>query len=141
MATPSRERAESRPGLTPRAVVLAVVAVGVAVSIALPVRELVAQRSQIASLQSQNAHEVSRLGELQALEAKWSNPYFVKQQARSRLFWVMPGEQAFTVIGKSGQPDPAPSPVTAWQPVVAQTQPWYSTLWASVQRAGAARTS
>ncbi len=135
------DRADRRSGLTPRAAVLAVVAVGVAVSIALPVRELVAQRAAIASLQSQNASEASRLAQLQALEKQWNDPYFVEQQARSRLFWVLPGEQPFTVIGKTGKPDPTPTPVSAWSPPPAIPPAWYTALWKSVKTAGAQKKS
>jgi len=141
VATPRHERADHRAGLTPRAVVLAVVLVGVAVSVALPVRELVAQRTAIASLQSQNSMEASRLAQLQALEKQWNDPYFIKQQARTRLFWVMPGEQSFTVVGSTTAPSPTPTPVTAWSPPPVQPPAWYSALWSSVKSAGAARSS
>jgi cell division protein FtsB len=141
MASARHERSDRRSGLTPRAVVLAVVVVGVAVSIALPVRELVAQRTQIATLQSQNATETSRLSQLQAMERQWNDPYFVQQQARSRLFWVMPGEQPFTVIGHTGKPAPTPTPVSAWSPPPAVAPAWYTALWKSVKSAGAARPS
>ena len=141
MAASNNERTDRRSGLTPRAAVLAVVAVGVAVSIALPVRELVAQRSQIASLQSQNSTEAARLDQLRALEKQWNDPFYVQQQARSRLFWVLPGEQPFTVIGKTGKPDPTPTPVSAWTPPPAIAPAWYTALWKSVQTAGAQKKS
>src|SRR6266851_2670877 len=116
---PSRPDPRDRARFTSRAAVLAVVICAIALSLAYPVREYVAQRRQIDQLQAENQVTAAQLS---------------RQQARDRLHLCMPGKTCYVIIG--GQPA-APSPPAA----VVATAPWYQRLWHSVRQAdqGASR--
>jgi cell division protein FtsL len=105
-----------------------VVICAIALSLAYPVREYVAQRRQIDQLQAENQATAAELSRLQAEAQRLGDPAYVEQQARDRLHLCMPGKTCYVIIG--GQPA-APSPRA---PVVA-TAPWYQRLWHSVRQA------
>ena len=103
---------------------LVLVVVTLLVSAALPLRELVRQRGQIAELAQSNAEARVRVGELEAERARQQDPAHVRAEARRRLHFVMPGETMYVLL----EPTPA-----------AEAQdgdgPWWSQLWSSVETA------
>jgi cell division protein FtsB len=120
--------------LTSRAALLAVVLAALVVSLALPVREYVKQRSEIAALDQGNDERRARVAALERQLERWKDPAFVQAQARQRLQYVMPGEVGYVVL----EPDEAPSPETIRQQraaAEAEQNAWYSRLWGSVQAA------
>ena len=125
--------AAARPTkLTGRAALLAVVICAIALSLAYPVREYIAQRQQIdqlLALQQVNAAQVQALEEQ---DGKLTQTWYVEQQAEDELHMCFPHEQCYEVV--SGRPAQAASAKTNQQAV---TSPWYATLWQSVQRADA----
>lgn len=75
-------------------------------------RVLLEQRQQIAALQASVAAQKDAVAGLQGQRARWSDPAYIKAQARDRLFYVMPGEYPYLIIddGSAGQAgDPAPA--------------------------------
>jgi len=125
---PSRPDPRDRARFTSRAAVLAVVICAIALSLAYPVREYVAQRRQIDQLQAEHQATAAELSRLQAEAQRLGDPAYVEQQARDRLHLCMPGKTCYVIIG--GQPaTPSPS-----APVVAMA-PWYQRLWHSVREA------
>ena len=131
---PSRPDPRDRARFTSRAAVLAVVICAIALSLAYPVREYVAQRRQIDQLQAENQVTAAQLSRLQAEAQRLGDPAYVEQQARDRLHLCMPGKTCYVIIG--GQPA-TPSPPAA----VVTTAPRYQRLWHSVRQAdqGASR--
>ncbi len=129
MPGPQARRPEppQRPRFTSRAAVLAVVFCAIALSLAYPVREYIAQRRQIDQLQAQSAATAAELGRLRAEAARLNDPSYIEQQARDRLHWCMPGQTCYVIIG--GQP--------AGRATAAATAvtPWYERLWHSVRQA------
>ena len=125
--------AAARPTkLTGRAALLAVVICAIALSLAYPVREYIAQRQQIdqlLALQQANAAEVQAL---QQQDGKLTQTWYIEQQAEEELHMCFPKEQCYEVV--SGQSGKAASAKAKQQAV---TNPWYATLWQSVQRADA----
>lgn len=108
---------------TRRAAVLAVVVCALALTVAVPLRNFVAQRQQLSDLthqQQQIAAEVDRLNEQRA---RLSDPSQVEADARSRLGYVKPGEVPYIVE----LPVPPPSPEE-----LAAGQPWFERLWNNV---------
>jgi len=105
----------------------------VALALALPFKVWVAQRGQIASLQSQTRDQEHRVAALKREQQRWQDPAYVEQQARLRLHYAMPGEKTYVVLGK---------PKKHVQHTVAKpagptlSGPWYSRLWQSVESAG-----
>ena len=126
------DAARERPRFTSRAAVLIVVVCAIALSLAYPVREYIAQRQQIdqlLALQQANAAQVQALEEQ---DGKLTQTWYVEQQAEDELHMCFPKEQCYEVVpGRSAQAALA----KAKQQAV--TSPWYATLWQSVKRADA----
>lgn len=118
----------SGPSFTGRALVLALVAAVLLVSMAVPVRAWLAQRAQIADLRTQVAEAADQVAALQVEKKRWADPSFVAAQARERLHFVLPGEIGYVAVGADA------GPVEATE-ATAAGQPWYSTLWSAVQEA------
>jgi cell division protein FtsB len=116
--------------LTGRAALLAVVICAIALSLAYPVREYIAQRQQIDQLLAQQQTMGAQVKALQAEGAKLSQTWYIEQEARDELHMCFPQEQCYEVV--TGQS--AKAAVAAPQ---AAADPWYAKLWASVQKADA----
>ena len=116
--------------LTGRAALLAVVICAIALSLAYPVREYIAQRQQIDQLQAEQQSMAAQVKALQAQNGKLSQTWYIEQEARDTLHMCFPQEQCYQVV--SGQPGQA----AAVKPQ-AVANPWYAKLWKSVQEADA----
>jgi hypothetical protein len=104
-----------RSRLTTRAAVLAVVLCAIALSLAYPVREYIAQRRQIDQLEVQRESIAAKLGALE-------------QQAESKLHMCFPSQTCYVVINPR---PPRPKTTAARAP----GRPWYERVWTSVQQA------
>jgi cell division protein FtsB len=116
--------------LTGRAALLAVVICAIALSLAYPVREYIAQRQQIDQLLAQQQTLSDQVQALQQQNVKLSQTWYIEQQAEDQLHMCFPNEQCYEVV--SGQTAKA-----AAQPKQAPVDPWYAKLWQSVQQADA----
>jgi len=116
--------------LTSRAAVLAVVICAIALSLAYPVREYVAQRRQIDQLVAQEQTALAQVKSLQAQQAKLSSRSYIEQLARQELDMCYPGTQCYIVEG--GQ-----SPASVTRTPAPGPAPWYAKLWQSVEQADA----
>ena len=116
--------------LTSRAAVLAVVICAIALSLAYPVREYMAQRQQIGQLVAQQQTMLTQVKDLQAEQAKLSDRSYIEQLARQELDMCFPGTRCYIVEGSQ----PRVSTAQAAKPGPA---PWYDKLWRSVQQADA----
>ncbi len=116
-----------RPKFTSRAAVLAVVVCAIALSLAYPIREYIAERRQIDQLEALNTQLAGQLTRLQAERRAYSSPSYIEQQARDQLHMCFPSQKCYIVIypshprGKSAQGQSG--------------TPWYSALWKSVKEA------
>ena len=124
-----------RPGLTTRAAVLGLVVCGLVVSAALPLREYLSQRGQIASAEERNAQQQARVDALEKQLRQWQDPAYVKAQARERLHFVLPGEYSYVVLRPSTAPEPAGRAALPGVEAVGPEAPWYSQVWGSVRAA------
>ena len=91
--------------------------------------------AELAAIQASNA-------ELENERNRWQDPKYVIAQARERLTFVFPGETPYRVIDPDSVVE-APAvdvnePITdgAVTTGLTESQPWYSTVWESVQIAG-----
>ena len=123
-----------RSSLTGRAAMLAVVVCMLAISLAYPLREYLAQRGDIAQYRAQVAEQQQRVADLEAARDRWKDPAYVEAQARQRLHYVMPGEIAYVVL--EADEVRAPDGVVERNPPGAERSPWFSDLWRSVEAAG-----
>jgi cell division protein FtsB len=124
---PGSQPQPQRSRFTSRAAVLAVVVCAIALSLAYPVREYIAQRRQIDQLVAENQATSAELARLRAQAARLNDPAYIEQQARDRLHWCMPGQTCYVIVG--GQPASSGA-----QAAEAGT-PWYERLWHSVHQA------
>jgi cell division protein FtsB len=95
------------------------------------------QRDQIDGLRSQITSSQASIDRLQSEKARWNDPAYVKEQARARFGYLMPGQTSYVVIGDDGKPLAAQS--TLSDPRTSQTSTptaWWTTEWRSVQLAG-----
>ncbi len=127
-AQPRRPPPPERARFTSRAAVLAVVVCAIALSLAYPVREYIAQKRQIDQLQAQSAATTAELARLRAEAARLNDPSYIEQQATDRLHMCLPGASCYVIIG--GHPSARASAVDA-----AASTPWYERLWHSVRQA------
>ena len=123
-----------RTSLTGRAAALALVFCLLAISLAYPLREYLAQRGDIGDYEAKVAAQEKRVADLQRARQRWNDPAYIKAQARDRLHFVMPGEIQYVVL----EPDeaPAPPPEGGRSPRPEPERPWFGDLWESVEVAG-----
>jgi len=118
----------ARSRLTSRAAVLAVVLCAIALSLAYPVREYIAQRRQIDQLEAQRQAVELRLSQLQQQQQRLSSNTYVEQQAQDRLHMCLPKHKCYVIINP-----PLPTAKAPASP--APGTPWYERVWGSVQQA------
>ena len=125
-----RPQVADRARFTSRAAVLAVVICAIALSLAYPVREYIAQRQRIDQLLAEQQTIAAQVKALSEERTRLSQDWYVEQEARDELHMCFPQEQCYVVV--SGQP--AKTSAAGPQTVA---DPWYAKLWQSVQRADA----
>ena len=119
-------RKPPRNRLTGRAGILALTLCAVMVTVAYPLRQYLAQRSQLSALEHQNADTSQQVAALQSELAKWNDPAYVAIQARERLHYVRPGETGYIVPNPSASSEPLGIPAPS-------VQAWYDRLWSTVK--------
>jgi Septum formation initiator len=95
------------------------------------------QHSQIQQLRGQIASSQHSISRLEQERARWNDPAYVRQQARARFGYLMPGQTSYVVIGEDGKPIAAQS--TLADPRTSRsTTPtaWWTGEWRSVELAG-----
>jgi cell division protein FtsB len=122
----ARRPARPRFRLTRRATILAMALCAVVVTIAYPLQEYLAQKSQLNAVNQQNAGLTRQDDQLQQQISLWSDPGYVAIQARAQLHYVKPGEEGFTLPGTGIGSEPLGMPTPS-------ASPWYDTLWGSVK--------
>ena len=126
---PGPPRPSRRSGsITGRALILAVVAVTLFFSLAVPVRQWFAQRAEIAQLRADVEAARDRVADLQLEKLRWDDPAFVAAEARRRLHFVLPGEVGYVALGTEKTEEEIAAEA-------AGEQPWYATLWGAVRAA------
>lgn len=127
---------------TVRALVMLIV-LAVAFILVFPtMRSYLNQQVQLQQSRADVAAAEQRNEDLQAELDRWSDPAYVEAQARERLAFVMPGEQALRVADPETVPEQSPDAGASDGPAVESdpTRPWYAQIWDSVQVAGVAGT-
>ncbi|NJC21704.1 cell division protein FtsB [Arthrobacter pigmenti] len=114
-----------------RLLALAVVLITITVLLAPSIRTYLQQRAETEALQERITALEQEQGNLQTQIARWDDPAYIRQQARDRLFLVMPGETRYLVKGGTDI-EPSEEQQSAAAP---QDLPWADALWESVERA------
>jgi len=118
-----------RPRLTSRAAVLAVVLCGIALTLAYPVREYIADHRQIDQLAAQNARIAAAVKHQRAELRALASPARIEQAARDDLHMCFPSQTCYEVI--------YPVKAHASADTLHTTTPWFERLWQSVAAANA----
>ena len=63
---------------------------------------LFAQRQQISQLQQEVAASKANLAKMKVNLNRWADPVYIRSQARDRLYYVLPGEVSYLVMGANG---------------------------------------
>lgn len=126
-----RRSAPARPersflGLsTGRAVILGVVICALALTLAVPLRTYLTQRSEADRLASEQVELEQQLAELRRQKEQIEDPAWIAEQGRKRLGLVRPGETPYKVqLPGDWQPPEKDAP-----PPPPSTGAWHSDLW------------
>ncbi len=126
-----------RPRFTGRAAILVVVLAVLAVSYASSLRAYLQQRSHIGDLKEQIAERRASIDELEGEKARWQDEAYVRQQARKRFGYLMPGETSYVVLDENGNPVDSDNELTDPSSVGQETpEAVYADVWESVKLAG-----
>jgi cell division protein FtsB len=117
-----------------RVLALSVIFFILALTIAPPVKHYFTQRAQISALKSQLSANNTALQKAREELTLWQDPEYVKSQARERLHFVLPGERQYIVT--EGENDLTQNSSTKIASSLADGQPWYSRLIASISETG-----
>ncbi len=117
-----------------RVLALSVIFFILALTIAPPVKHYFTQRAQISALKSQLSADNTALQKAREELTLWQDPEYVKSQARERLHFVMPGERQYIVT--EGETEAGQNVTTKIASSLADGQPWYSRLIASISETG-----
>ncbi|GAA4421564.1 septum formation initiator family protein [Actinokineospora soli] len=107
---------------TRRAAILATVVCALALSVAVPLRTYLSQRSDVEIQEQRQAELRAQVDELERRRVELADPEQVKAEARARLRFVMPGETPYMVELPG---DSEPEAPTKSLP----DQAWYQNLW------------
>ena len=110
---------------TKRAALLAVVVCALALTVAVPLRNFVTQRQELAAVTEQQRALAAEVDELTRQRAQLADPAEISVQARSRLGYVMPGDVPY-VVQLPTDPDASRGPGAG------QGAPWFRVLWREV---------
>ncbi|MEI6229995.1 MAG: septum formation initiator family protein [Actinomycetes bacterium] len=127
-STTPTAKAVAKPSLTGRAIALVGVVSLLVVTLAVPVRELIHQRQQIAALQAQNAVVQAQVDDLTLEADRLKDPAYVTSLIRERLHYLLPGEVGYVVL------DPTEAPAPASAGAAKPKQPWFTSMWSSIQK-------
>jgi cell division protein FtsB len=125
------DAARERPRFTSRAAVLIVVVCAIALSLAYPVREYIAQLHQIEQLRTQRAAIAAQVRQLQAQRDELGSQAYIEQQAEGRLQMCYPSQTCYAII-------PGTRPAAKAAAGHRVITPWYERLWTSVGEANKA---
>ncbi|MGQ0576123.1 MAG: FtsB family cell division protein [Pseudonocardia sp.] len=110
---------------TRRAALLAVVVCALALSVAVPLRNYVAQRQELAAVAERQRALAAEVERLTRDRDRLADPAETQAQARSRLGYVTPGEIPYVVqLPGDALADPVTDPFGG--------APWYLRLWTEV---------
>ena len=132
---PEPSRRPSR--FTGRAAVLVLVVSVLTVSYASSLKAYFQQRSHLQDLKAQIASSETQIAALEKEKARWKDPAYVREQARARFGYLMPGQTSYVVIGDDGKPLQSESTLSdPSQVILKHPTAWWTTEWKSVELAG-----
>ena len=105
-----------------------------ALTIAPPVKHYFTQRAQISALKAELSADNTALEKAREELLLWQDSEYIKSQARERLHFVLPGERQYIVT--DGEKNQQQNGTTKIASSLADGQPWYARLIASISETG-----
>ena len=105
-----------------------------ALTIAPPVKHYFTQRAQISALKAELSADNTALEKAREELLLWQDPEYIKSQARERLHFVLPVERQYIVT--DGENNAQQNGTTKIASSLADGQPWYARLIASISETG-----
>jgi len=105
-----------------------------ALTFAPPVKHYFTQRAQISALKAELSADNTALEKAREELLLWQDPEYIKSQARERLHFVLPGERQYIVT--DGEKNQQQNGTTKIASSLADGQPWYARLIASISETG-----
>ena len=96
--------------------------------LAAPLKTLVEQRQQIAQLEASLAEAQDAVDDLNEEVTRWEDPAYVEAQARERLYYILPGDVSYLVVGATGSGGGADELPISDEIQTTQTD-WVGGLW------------
>lgn len=127
--------AGSGPRLTSRAIVLLGVVLLLVTAYTSTLHAWWEQRAEIQATKARIATTDRDIAELKDQQRRFQDPAYIKQQAKERFGWVLPGEIGYRVIGSDGKVQGGDVP-TLDSPATVTAPAWYDKLWGSVKESG-----
>lgn len=103
--------------------------------LAQPLKTLVEQQQQIAQLQASVAEAQDSVDDLNEEVARWEDPAYIEAQARERLYYILPGDVSYLVVGGDSTGGGADALPISDEIQTTQTD-WIGGLLSSVYTAG-----
>jgi len=125
--------ARRRPLFTGRAVLLGVLVLLLALTLAGPVRQYTAGRAELVELAAEGRELDQRAEELQEQLQRQADPAYTEQQARTRLTYVLPGDRLLVVV--DGEAVEGDAGTLADAQTDAEPTSWYEGLMESLSDA------
>ncbi len=118
-----------------RLLALAVVLLTITVLLAPSIHTYLQQRAQISALEQDISVKQQQQTDLKNEAARWSDPAYIKQQARDRVNMLMPGETGYWVYGADGSGPGSQGTGSSSAPAgTTGTLPWVDGLIKSIKR-------
>lgn len=111
-----------------RAFALTVVVILVALTLVVPIRTYLSQRSEMSRLQAQNVELSKEIADYQRKVTEQNDPAWIEAQARERLQYAMPGEKTVVLTYPSREKQKAEEKKAREY----AANPWYQNLWDSL---------
>ena len=112
---------------------LAVLVLLLALTLAGPVRQYLAGRAELARLAAEGRELDQRVEDLQAQLQRQGDPVYQERQARERLTYVLPGDRLIVVV--DGEAVEGDAGTLADAATAAEPLPWYEGLMESLAEA------
>lgn len=109
---------------TAKLVVLAAVVIGLALTLAVPIRTYLSQRTEFIAAVSESEQLRQEVDDLRAEQQRTQDESYVRAQARERLGYVTPGETPYQVQLPGARPK---NDVEVTEPTAQGN--WYGELW------------
>ena len=132
----SLEGFAEKHGISTRLLILFIVLFAVAVTLAPPTQHYFAQRAQISALEADVESNKKKLLEARAELQRWRDPEYVKDQARERLHFVLPGERQYIILGDTSDVDNSTQTAAPINQEYPLGVPWYSRVISSITSVG-----